>query len=75
MFRHHLVESVSFATTSGESYHGEIAAIQTPTREYFILRDVGLIIGSEEEGVAELWQDVLRCDSRGLPTLRNLGQG
>ncbi|OSD07564.1 hypothetical protein PYCCODRAFT_1403229 [Trametes coccinea BRFM310] len=65
---HHHVESVHFTTSRGERLHAALAAVQTPRREYFILRDNGMQVGCEEEGVAEVWQEVLECDDRGRPT-------
>ncbi|KAG6850059.1 hypothetical protein H0H93_001609, partial [Arthromyces matolae] len=36
----------------------------TPGREYFILKDNGMQIGCEEEGIAEVWMELLGCDVR-----------
>ncbi|KAG8791188.1 hypothetical protein FRC17_008788, partial [Serendipita sp. 399] len=58
---HHHVESIHFASTSGKLFHIAIASVQTTHREYFILRDTGLQIGSEEEGVCAQWQEILSC--------------
>ena len=66
--RHHHVESVHFASGRSEPLHPALAVVQTPGREYYILRDNGMEVGCEEDGVAELWMKVLRCDSRGLST-------
>ncbi|KAH8824893.1 hypothetical protein DL96DRAFT_1611180 [Flagelloscypha sp. PMI_526] len=65
---HHLVESVHFATSKGIPFHPAIASVQTLHREYFILKDNGMQVGSEEEGVAEVWQRLLGCDTRGVPS-------
>ncbi|KAH9890051.1 hypothetical protein C8Q73DRAFT_706477 [Cubamyces lactineus] len=62
---HHHVESVHFTTPCGEPLHSALAAVQTPHREYFILRDNGMQVGCEEEGVAAIWQEVLGCDRIG----------
>ncbi|TDL17847.1 hypothetical protein BD410DRAFT_793879 [Rickenella mellea] len=62
---HHHVESVHFTTSSGTPLHPAIAIVQTPGREYFILRDNGMQIGCEEEGVGEEWMKVIRCQSDG----------
>ena len=69
VFRHHHVESVHFATPRGEPLHLALATVQTPHREYLILRDNGMQVGCEEEGVAAIWQEVIECDrmGRGLP--------
>ncbi|KAI0084794.1 hypothetical protein BDY19DRAFT_476849 [Irpex rosettiformis] len=63
---HHHIESVHFTTSAGIPIHPALAVIQTPGREYFILKDNGMEIGSEEDGVAAVWMKVLGCDSRGL---------
>ncbi|KAI0662275.1 hypothetical protein C8Q70DRAFT_910108 [Cubamyces menziesii] len=62
---HHHVESVHFATPRGEPLHPALATVQTPHREYFILRDNGMQVGCDEEGVAAIWQEVLECDHIG----------
>ena len=64
---HHLVESVHFTANSGKAIHPALAVIQTPTREYFVLRDNGMEVGCEEDGVWEAWRSILACDSRGMP--------
>ena len=66
--RHHHVESVHFATPAGDALHGALATVQTPHREYYILRENGMQVGCEEDGVGEVWQGVLECDPRGVPT-------
>ena len=63
--RHHHVESVHFATSSGRSLHPALAVVQTPAREYYILRDNGMQVGCEEEGVAEVWREVIGCKADG----------
>ena len=65
-FSHHHVESVHFATSVGLPYHPALATVQTPGREYFILKDNGMEVGCEEDGVAPLWMEILGCDRRGL---------
>ncbi|KIP04667.1 hypothetical protein PHLGIDRAFT_183223 [Phlebiopsis gigantea 11061_1 CR5-6] len=62
----HHVESVHFHTSSGAPLHPALAVIQTPSREYYVLRENGMQVGSEEEGVAPLWMEVIGCDSQGL---------
>jgi hypothetical protein len=47
--------------------HPALAVVQTPSREYYILRDNGLEVGCEEEGVAGIWMRILGCDARGEP--------
>ncbi|RPD62799.1 hypothetical protein L227DRAFT_522666 [Lentinus tigrinus ALCF2SS1-6] len=65
---HHHVESVHFTSAGGKDLHVALAVVQTPHREYYILRDNGMQVGCEEEGVAAVWREVLRCDAKGLPT-------
>lgn len=62
---HHHVESVHFTATGGQFLHPALAIIQTPAREYFILRDNGMQVGCEEDGVVEMWRKVLGCDASG----------
>ncbi|KAK0503871.1 hypothetical protein EDD18DRAFT_1099171 [Armillaria luteobubalina] len=64
-FRHHHVESVHVRTAGGESLHPALAVVQTPGREYFVLRDNGMQVGCEEEGVGEVWMGLLGCDGSG----------
>lgn len=66
--RHHHVESVHFMSPRGDELHPAVAVVQTPHREYFVLRDNGMQIGCEEEGVAVVWQEILQCDDKGLQT-------
>ncbi|KAF7314415.1 Abhydrolase-3 domain-containing protein [Mycena kentingensis (nom. inval.)] len=66
---HHHVESLHFTASGprkGHPLHAALAIVQTPAREYFILRDNGMQVGCEEDGVAEVWKTVLRCDSWGV---------
>ncbi|KDQ62567.1 hypothetical protein JAAARDRAFT_189868 [Jaapia argillacea MUCL 33604] len=74
---HHHVESVHFqrSRTAGVSnpisnipvpLHPSLAVIQTPNREYYLLRDNGMQVGCEEDGVAEVWRNVLGCDFWGV---------
>jgi len=63
---HHLVESVHFKTACGKSLHKDLAVVQTPNREYYILRNNGMEVGCEEDGVWEVWREMLNCDGRGL---------
>ena len=50
---------------AGRPLHPALAVIQTPAREYYVLRDNGLEVGCEEEGVAGVWMRILGCDARG----------
>ncbi|KAL5524430.1 hypothetical protein ACEPAF_9570 [Sanghuangporus sanghuang] len=65
---HHLIESVHFTTSGPEiqNLHPALAIVQTPSREYFILRDNGMEVGCEEDGVWPVWRDLLDCDARGV---------
>ncbi|KAH9926085.1 hypothetical protein B0H21DRAFT_764245, partial [Amylocystis lapponica] len=63
---HHHVESVHFCASDGRPMHSALAVVQTPHREYYILRDNGMQVGCEEDGVAPLWQEALRCDRLGF---------
>jgi hypothetical protein len=38
-----------------------------------ILRDTGQIVGGGLDGVSELWQTLLGCDGRGVPSQRAEG--
>ncbi|KAF9242561.1 hypothetical protein BU15DRAFT_43896 [Melanogaster broomeanus] len=62
---HHHVESVHFTTSKGKDLHPAVAVVQTSAREYYILRENGMQVGCEEDGVAEVWQQILHCDSIG----------
>ena len=63
--RHHHVESIHFTSSDGRALHPALAAVQTPGREYYILRDNGMQVGCEEEGVALVWRRLLGCDDLG----------
>lgn len=65
-YRHHHVESVHFRTSKGQPLHPALAAVQTLSREYFVLKDNGMEVGNEENGVYEAWMEVLMCDSNGV---------
>ncbi|CAL1712780.1 unnamed protein product [Somion occarium] len=64
---HHHVESVHFTTAKHIPLHPALAVIQTPDREYFVLRDNGMEIGCEEEGIRDVWMQMLQCNNKGLP--------
>ncbi len=70
VLRHHHVESVHLTTTGGHPLHPALAVVQTPAREYYILRDNGFEVGCEEDGVASVWMRILGCDARGGPVGR-----
>ncbi|EJD35137.1 hypothetical protein AURDEDRAFT_175770 [Auricularia subglabra TFB-10046 SS5] len=64
---HHYVECVSFVSSKPvQPLHPALAAVQTPGREYIVLRDTGMHVGCEEDGVAEVWMKILGCDTRGV---------
>ena len=71
--RHHHVESVHVTATGGRPLHPALAVVQTPAREYYILRDNGFEMGCEEEGVASVWMRILGCDARGEPVVGRAG--
>ncbi|KAI6044706.1 hypothetical protein EDC04DRAFT_2560796 [Pisolithus marmoratus] len=64
---HHYVESVHFTTSTKEDLHPALAVIQTPAREYYVLKENGMQVGCEEEGVADVWAKILQCDNKGRP--------
>ncbi|KAJ7505441.1 hypothetical protein B0H11DRAFT_422247 [Mycena galericulata] len=68
--KHHHVESVHFATSGRVKtpLHSALAVVQTPDREYFILRDNGMQVGCEEEGIAEAWMNIIGCTNAGVAT-------
>jgi hypothetical protein len=61
------VESVHFVSSSGRPFHPAVASVQTPHREYFVLRENGLQIGCEEDGISETWMDILGVLRDGSP--------
>ncbi|KAH7910817.1 hypothetical protein BJ138DRAFT_1007994 [Hygrophoropsis aurantiaca] len=63
---HHHIESVHLVAPNGEPLHPALATVQTPGREYYILKDNGMQIGCEEEGVAAVWMKVLGCNNQGI---------
>ncbi|TFY75872.1 hypothetical protein EWM64_g8140 [Hericium alpestre] len=68
---HHHVESIHFSTADGRPLHSAVAVVQTLGREYFILKDNGMQIGCEEDGVSDVWRGILGCDYSG----REVGMG
>ncbi|KAJ7095986.1 hypothetical protein B0H15DRAFT_774443 [Mycena belliarum] len=68
--QHHHVESLHFTAPVRAGLrrplHTALAVVQTPGREYFILRDNGMQVGCEEDGVAAVWMDILGCDNSGV---------
>ncbi|KAH6912565.1 hypothetical protein BKA70DRAFT_1264196 [Coprinopsis sp. MPI-PUGE-AT-0042] len=62
----HLVESVHFKTSKGLGLHPALATVQTPSREYFILKDNGMQVGCEEEGIPSVWQQIFQCNAQGV---------
>jgi hypothetical protein len=45
--------------------------MQTPAREYIVLKDNGMQVGCEEDGVADVWMHVLGCDKNGITVVRS----
>lgn len=68
--RHHHVESVHFTTAAKKPLHPALAVVQTPSREYYILKENGMQVGSEEEGLAEVWMEIIGCSVMGEERLR-----
>ncbi|KIL67864.1 hypothetical protein M378DRAFT_984157 [Amanita muscaria Koide BX008] len=64
---HHYVESVHLMSAKKRPLHSALAVVQTPGREYFILRDNGMQVGCEEEGVSAVWMLMLGCCNDGTP--------
>ncbi|KAF8195419.1 hypothetical protein BJ912DRAFT_140731 [Pholiota molesta] len=62
---HHHVESVHFTLSNGKILHPGLATVQTPGREYYILKDNGMQVGCEEDGVADVWMELLGCTESG----------
>jgi hypothetical protein len=63
-FSHHHVESLHFTAANGRPLHEALAVVQTPGREYYILRDNGAQVGcslGEEDGVGPIWMELLGC--------------
>ena len=56
----------TLAARFGAALHAALAIVQTPHRAYFVLRENGMQVGCEEEGVAEVWREALQCDERGV---------
>jgi hypothetical protein len=73
VLRHHHIESVHLTSTGGRPLHPALAVVQTPAREYYILRDNGFEVGCEEVGVASVWMRILGCDARGEPVVGQAG--
>ncbi|KAI0287968.1 hypothetical protein BC826DRAFT_1041257, partial [Russula brevipes] len=67
---HHHIESVHLTAAGGRPLHPALAVVQTPAREYYILRDNGMEVGCEEDGVASIWMRIIGCDARGEPVER-----
>ncbi|CCL98412.1 uncharacterized protein FIBRA_00409 [Fibroporia radiculosa] len=63
---HHHIESVYFTASEGQQLHAALAVVQTPHRSYYILRDNGMQVGCEEDGIGLLWQQLLGCDASGV---------
>ncbi|OAX30836.1 hypothetical protein K503DRAFT_650637, partial [Rhizopogon vinicolor AM-OR11-026] len=62
---HHHVESIHFTTPKGVPFHLALAIVQTTAREYIVLKDNGMYVGCEEDGVVNVWMRVLGCDQNG----------
>jgi hypothetical protein len=65
---HHHVESLHFTAINGNPLHEALAVVQTPGREYYILRDNGAQVGcglGEVDGVGPVWMELLGCTTLG----------
>ena len=62
------MESVHTESRKKRPLHPAVAGVQTPGREYIILRETGQQIGCEEEGVAEIWMEIIGCNVDGVAT-------
>ncbi|KAG8737237.1 hypothetical protein FRC10_008407 [Ceratobasidium sp. 414] len=66
---HHLIESVHLEVKSprvNTRLHSALALVLTaPGREYFVLRDTGTPIGTSDEGLEVIWQELMGCDAWG----------
>jgi hypothetical protein len=66
---HHHIEGIYFLTRDKKALHASLAVVQTPSREYFILRENGMHVGVEEDGVAPVWQRLLGCNASGCDVM------
>ncbi|KAF8964182.1 hypothetical protein BDZ97DRAFT_914993 [Flammula alnicola] len=62
---HHHVESIHFTSSDGKDLHPAVAVVQTPGREYYILKDNGMQVGCEEDGIAPVWMELIGCTETG----------
>ncbi|QRV80299.1 SAP domain protein [Ceratobasidium sp. AG-Ba] len=66
---HHLVESVHLEHLQprpNSRLHPALALVLTaPGREYFVLRDTGMPVGTNDEGLEKVWQEIVGCDAWG----------
>ena len=65
LHRHHHVESLHFTTANGKPLHSALAIVQTTSREYYILRDNGMQVGTQEDSVSGIWMEILGCTNLG----------
>lgn len=54
-----------FTTASGRPLHRALGVIQTSAREYYVLKDNGMQVGCEEEGIAAVWMEAIGCSGTG----------
>ncbi|KAF5389222.1 hypothetical protein D9757_003490 [Collybiopsis confluens] len=62
---HHHVESAHFTTPQGKPLHPALAVVHTPARDYYVLRDNGMQVGCEEEGIGCTWMQIIGCTADG----------
>ena len=59
-----LVESVHLPSTLSP----DLAIVHTTSGTAIVLRETGQLVGSEDEGVMEVWKALLGCDDQGSVT-------
>lgn len=61
----HLEDITISSSSESEKLHSAIAMVTTAERSYYVLKMTGQILGSEEEGVGEIWQKMVGCKRDG----------
>lgn len=60
-----MVEKVGFP----QKMHRALAMVQTSESCWIVLWLTGQIIGDEEVGVRDVWQELLQCSAKGIPVM------
>lgn len=71
--RHHVLSvQVDAVSLNGAPLHPSLALVHLAeaAEPDFALRETGQIVGGDLDGVSELWQGLLGCDERGVPSTR-----